>query len=124
MSYKVLHEKKDGILHVTAGGLFNTAQTVTVWQEVFDLALSERPQGMLLEITLLADRISMDHCFELIERLPLLSTLLGCKIAILCGQPSGEAAELLKFIETAARDRGANVKLFGAPDDARFWLKK
>lgn len=123
MSYQVSHTHKDDTLHISVSGIFNHVDSLPVWQQVFELSHQIQPRSILLECTLHADRLSMDHCFELIDRLPLICKLLECKIAIFGKKIGDEARELLKFVETASCDRGARVKLFHAAEDAHHWLK-
>jgi hypothetical protein len=111
------------MLHISICGVFNHVDSLPVWQQVFELSHQTRPLGILIELTLHADRISMDHCFEIIERLPLICRLLDCKIAVFGKKAGNEARELLKFVETASRDRGARVRLFDALEDAKLWLE-
>ncbi len=66
----------------------------------------------------------MTHCFDLIERIPFLCRRLACKVALLEQHMEEEARELLKFVETAATDRGAHLKLFRDLEEAKLWLKK
>ncbi|QHI69514.1 hypothetical protein [Tichowtungia aerotolerans] len=124
MSYQISHSYQDDVLHITVSGILNNPDTLLVWHQVVEISHGHRPRAILLECSLNADRISMDHCFELIDRLPLLCRLLNCRIAIFGRKIEDETRDLLKFVETATRDRGAKVKLFGAIENARFWLKK
>ena len=66
----------------------------------------------------------MEHCFDLIEKIPLLSRHLACRIALFEKHMSEEARELLRFVETAISDRGAHFKLFDELEEAKLWLKK
>ena len=66
----------------------------------------------------------MEHCFDLIERIPFLSKRLACKIALFEKHMGEETRELLRFMETAVTDRGANFKLFLELEEARLWLKQ
>lgn len=122
MSYNLKHIHKDNILHVTLKGTLSHANHLDVWKQIFDLSQGHTPIGILLECILSTQRISMTHCFEMIDRLPLLSSLLNCRVA-LCETESGdEVHDLFRFVETAAQDRGANLRFFNTAEDARLWL--
>jgi hypothetical protein len=122
MSYQISYSLQDDLLHITVSGTLSTPDTVPVWREILELSQQRQPERILLECILHTDQLSMHHCFELIDHLPMLSRLLHCKIA-LCEKNAGdEARRLFQFIETAAQDRGAQFRFFDTTENARRWL--
>jgi hypothetical protein len=120
---KHLHEDDD-VLHVIASGPMNLGETASMWDHMQTLAHEHNAKRILIECAASCGRISMTHCFDLIERIPFMSRHLACKIAMLEQHMSDEAHDLLRFIETSVTDRGAHFKLFRELEEAKLWLKK
>ena len=123
MSDRVSHIYDDDVLHITVKDALHNADHLPVWSRVFDISHQHGSERILLECVLNSDRISMAHCFEMIDRLPFLCRLLDCRIAMFEQNAGDEARELLRFVETAAQDRGASLRLFCGKDEATLWLR-
>jgi hypothetical protein len=102
----------------------NSPENITIWEHVMKVSHEHKAKRILIECAAASGRISMAHCFELIEKIPNLCRMLACKIALFEKHMGEETRELLKFVETAAADRGAHFKLFNDMEEARIWLKK
>ena len=124
MSHRVCHSHLDNVLHITVEGALNSADTASLWEQAHTLSVEHEAKRILIECPGGPERISMAHCFELIEKLPQLSRRLACKIALLKQDAGDETRELLKFVETAAADRGAHLKLFFDPEEAKIWIRQ
>lgn len=124
MSRLIKHSYDDNVLHFIAHGEMNKSETVSMWEHMQNLAYEQNAKRILIECAASCGRISMEHCFVLIERIPFLSRQLACRIALFEKHMSGETRELLRFIETAVTDRGAHFKLFLELGEAKLWLNK
>lgn len=124
MRDKISHLKDGDILHFTASGAMNSGDDTHMWEYMKTVSHEKQAKRILIECTTPCGRISMEHCFDLIEKIPFISRHLACKIALFEKHMSEETRELLKFVETAVTDRGAHFKLFGELEEARLWLNK
>jgi len=124
MSPPVTHSNQDGTLHFVASGAMNNGENTYIWDHVQTVALEHTAQRILIECDAACGRISMEHCFDLIEKMPTISRRLGCKIALFEKHMSEEAREVLKFVETSVTDRGARFKIFFDLEEAQIWLRK
>ncbi len=122
-SLELSHSNHNGVLHIKTRGALNRPENLHVWEQVQSISNEHQAKRVLIECDPTSSHISMEHCFELIEKIPLISRCLACKIALFEHQISGEMHELLKFVETAVTDRGAHFKLFQELEEARHWLK-
>ena len=124
MSNFIKHLHDDDVLHIIASGPMNLEASVCMWDQVQKLAHDHSAKQILIECAASCGRISMTHCFDLIERIPFTSRQLACRIALFEKHMSEEARDLLRFIETSVTDRGAHFKLFFEMEDAKLWLKQ
>lgn len=124
MSHPISHLNQNGVLHFIAIGEMNNAEYTGMWEYVQRVAHQNSAKRILIECADSCGRISMEHCFDLIEKIPAISRNLACKIAFFKKHMSEETRELLRFVETAVTDRGAHFKLFFEMEEAKLWLKK
>jgi len=124
MSHLIKHLHDDDVLHFIVSGEMNLPENVSMWEQVQNLAHQHSAKRILIECAASCGRISMMHCFDLIERIPFMSRHLACKIALFEKHMEKEARDLLRFIETSVTDRGAHFKLFFEIEEAKLWLKK
>ncbi|MBC8207178.1 MAG: hypothetical protein ISR85_00295 [Kiritimatiellales bacterium] len=123
MTHQITHSYQDGVLYFTAAKGLNTPESLPEWDQLHIISHEHEAKRILIEFKA-CGRISMTHCFDLIERFPFLCQRLTCKIALFEQHMCEEARDLLKFVETAATDRGAHIKLFGDLEEAKLWLGK
>jgi hypothetical protein len=124
MLHTVTHTHQDGVLHIKATGAMNRSESVRIWEQVQSISHKHPAERILIECIPTSGRISMEHCFELIDRVPLISRCLACRIALFGQHMGDEMRELMKFVETAVTDRGAQFKLFFELEEARLWLNR
>lgn len=124
MPLLIKHFHEDDVLHIVATGSMGLEETLSMWEHMQTLAHEHNAKRILIECAASCGRISMTHCFDLIERIPFISRHLACKIALFEQHMSEEARDLLRFIETSVMDRGAHFKLFFELEEAKLWLKK
>jgi len=124
MSYQVTHLHQDGVLHFVATGTMSTPETIGIWDQLHSKAHEHEAKRILIECVSTSGRISMEHCFDLIEKIPLICRSLACKVALFEKHMSEETRDLLLFVETAITDRGAPFKLFCELEEAKLWLNK
>ena len=115
---------KDNIHHFIASEPMSMRENVNMWEQMQNLAQEHNAKRILIECAASCGRISMTHCFDLIERIPFMSRQLACKIALLENHMNEEARDMLRFIETSVTDRGAQCKLFSELEEAKLWLTK
>lgn len=112
------------MLHITTTGSLNNSDNIGIWEKVNEVSKEHQAKRVLIECRAAPGRISMDHCFELIEKLSQLCRSLACKVAFFKHHAGDETRELLRFVETAASDRGAHMKLFFDLEEAKLWVRK
>ncbi len=100
----------------------NSGENVGMWHHVHAIAHEHQAKRILIECAADSGRISMAHCLELIEKIPLLCRRLACKVALFEKHMGEETRDLLTFVENAATDRGAHFKHFSELEEARLWL--
>ena len=121
MTHQISHSYQDGVLHFTAAKGLNTPDSIPAWDQLHIISHEHEAKRILIEFKA-CGRISMAHCFDLIERIPFLCQRLACKVALFEQHMSEEARDLLKFVESTANIRGANLKLFRNMEEAKLWL--
>lgn len=124
MSLPVRHSHENGVVHFVASGSMHQGETFHIWKHIQDIAHQYQAKRVLIEYSASCERISMEHCFDLIEQIPVMSRHLACKIALFEQHMSEEARELLKFIEASVTERGAHLKLFCKLEEAHLWLRE
>lgn len=124
MSHQVTHSHQDNVLHFVATGTMNTPENSGIWKHIHTTAHEQEAKRILIECVSTSGRISMEHCFDLIEKIPPLCRQLACKVALFEKHMTEETKDLLLFVETAVTDRGAPFKLFFELEEAKIWLKK
>jgi len=121
MSYALTIEEQPSYLHAKVSGTHNAQNARRFLEDVHEAWAQRNHSAVLLEMNLAGPSLSVVSIFNIIsERAPY---ALGLKRIAYVDGGSGHDPEQSRFAETVARNRGVNVRLFQALDDAEGWLR-
>jgi hypothetical protein len=122
VTYEFSAHEQDGYLFVTAVGERTRATISRLVEDVMEFNTQRPYTRILVDIRGLAGFLGPFEIMDVVnEEFPRIQPLRIKKIAIVDRQiPSSGNA----FIETVARNRGFNLRVFDSPQDARNWLTK
>ena len=72
MTHQLIHLYSDDVLHITVPHVLTHPENMHIWEQMMALSCRHRANRILIECSSASSRIAMEHCFELIERIPLL----------------------------------------------------
>ena len=114
----VLHEEQ-GYLHAEVSGDHTPDNAKRFLEESYRACVGRGYSALLLEMNLSGPSLESGTIFGVLQsRSPQGSTLR--KIAYV--DASQRDPEKMRFAETVAKNRGVNVRLFRALDDAKQWM--
>lgn len=121
MAWKVEFLKDAGIIETVYAGLMATGELREAFDTTFRKARDHGARKFLADCRDLKGGHSVIDLYLLVEQLVSIDILRTLKEALLL--PTGEApSENVRFWETAARNKGFNVRVFVDRDVALEWL--
>jgi hypothetical protein len=118
--YELSIEQKEGYLLITAVGL-RTRETVSAMtREVFEAAVAHGKKSVVIDVRQLRGGFGIMDIYLLVS--DVFETLRGkgiqrAAVVDMRSSPMREA-----FLETAARNRGFNLRVFADTDEAEKWM--
>ena len=117
--YRLILKQEPGYLHATVTGEHNAENALRFLTESFDECIRTGGTALLLEFNLAGRSLGSSIIFDVVSKRTAQAVKLR-KIAYY--DNSDRDPEKVKFAETVARNRGVNVRLFRALDEAKAWL--
>jgi GTP cyclohydrolase FolE2 len=121
MDYQFRLSQREGYLHVWVHG-DNTPETVARYlKDVYDACLKHKCSSVLIEENLEGTGLRLTDMFSIVEEgshrvWPVVRRIAYVDVNL------GHDQENLKFVETVARNRAINLRLFPAVRDAENWI--
>jgi hypothetical protein len=121
-NYSLSIEEKTDYLHAHVKGVRTRDAVIAITMEIFEKALSKGLFKVLIDVTKLEGRLSIADSHHLVTEVFAEIRGKGISKAVIVDE---NAPALRKwFLETAARNRGFNFKIFNNSKDALDWLLK
>jgi anti-anti-sigma regulatory factor len=110
----------DDFLRVTAHGELDAAETLRLHREIQDRMQDAHARNLVIDVRDTKARISMTQMYELVNEIVAARVSPPALVALV--HDFDEDIELLRFFETASRNRNMQVRLFGDIDAAVRWV--
>jgi hypothetical protein len=121
MDYQFRLSEREGYLHIRVDG-DNTPETVARYLEgVYEACLKSKCPSVLIEENLEGKGLSPTEMFGIVDKGSHRIWPVVKRIAYVDVNP-GHDRENLKFVETVARNRAINLRLFPTLQDAESWI--
>jgi hypothetical protein len=121
MSYTLNLIRKPGYLHATVAGKNTKANVLAYLSDVYKSCIGTDPKCLLIEEDLSGPSLGIVEMYEIISLASRGVTPLLRRIAYV-DTNSQHQHERLQFAETAAVNRGVNVRVFKDVSEAEAWL--
>jgi hypothetical protein len=123
MGYKMLIIEKNGYLHFKISGR-NSPETVMHYMtEIFNECLKRNCSSILIEENLMGPSVSMADVFKIVSQ-GSKQTWPHVKQIAYVDMNTEHSSTLMKFAETAAVNRGVNVRVFSDLSRAEKWISE
>jgi hypothetical protein len=112
----------DDFLRVTAHGDLDAAETLRLHREILDRLANAPARDLIIDVRDTKARVSMTQLYDLVNEI--IEARLPPAMLVALVHDRDEDIELLRFFETASRNRSLQVRLFGDIDAAVRWVHR